>query len=65
MLAHHSEHCCLQGVVAVTTIKITAGGYEFLAEANPDAPQTVEAFLKLLPYRQKFIHVRWSADSTV
>ncbi|GGJ13142.1 DUF3830 family protein [Pseudomonas avellanae] len=46
----------------MTTIKITAGGYEFLAIAHPDAPQTVEAFLKLLPYRQKFIHVRWSGE---
>ena len=46
----------------MTTIKITAGGYEFLAQTNPDAPQTVAAFLTLLPYRQKFIHVRWSGE---
>ncbi len=46
------------------SIKITSGGYEFLAETHPDAPQTVEAFLKLLPYRQKIIHVRWSGEAS-
>jgi hypothetical protein len=46
----------------MTTLKITAGGYEFLAETHPDAPQTVAAFLRLLPYTQKFIHVRWSGE---
>lgn len=45
------------------SIKITSGGYEFLAETHPDALQTVEAFLKLLPYRQKIIHVRWSGEA--
>jgi hypothetical protein len=43
-------------------IHITAGGFRFAAETNPDAPKTVEAFLKLLPYRQKLIHVRWSGE---
>lgn len=46
----------------MTTLKITAGGYEFLAETHPDAPQTVTAFLSLLPYTQKLIHVRWSGE---
>lgn len=46
----------------MTTLKITAGGYEFLAETHPDAPQTVTAFLGLLPYTQKLIHVRWSGE---
>jgi hypothetical protein len=46
----------------MTTLKISAGGYEFLAETHPDAPQTVEAFLNLLPYTQKLIHVRWSGE---
>jgi hypothetical protein len=44
-------------------IKITAAGIPFVAETNPDAPQTVAAFLKLLPYRQKLIHVRWSGEA--
>jgi hypothetical protein len=46
----------------MTNLKITAGGYEFLAEIHPDAPQTVAAFLGLLPYTQKLIHVRWSGE---
>lgn len=43
-------------------IRITAGGHTFMAETHPDAPETVAAFLKLLPYRQKLIHVRWSGE---
>lgn len=43
-------------------LRITSCGYVFIAETHPDAPQTVAAFLKLLPYRQKIIHVRWSGE---
>lgn len=43
-------------------IRITAAGYTFLAETHAHAPQTVDAFLRLLPYRQKLIHVRWSGE---
>ena len=43
-------------------IRITAGGFQFRAETHPDAPLTVAAFLDLLPYRQKLIHVRWSGE---
>ena len=43
-------------------IRITAGGHTFMAETHPDAPETVAAFLKLLPYRHKLIHVRWSGE---
>jgi hypothetical protein len=43
-------------------IRMTAGGYTFIAETHPDAPLTVAAFEKLLPYRQKLIHVRWSGE---
>ena len=46
----------------MTRIHMTAGGHRFVAETHPDAPQTVAAFLKLLPYRQKRIHVRWSGE---
>lgn len=46
----------------MTRIKITAAGQSFIAETNPDAPLTVAAFLKLLPYKQKLIHVRWSGE---
>jgi hypothetical protein len=44
-------------------IRITAAGHSFVAETHPDAPLTVAAFMKLLPYRQKLIHVRWSGEA--
>ena len=44
-------------------LKITAAGFEFAAETHPEAPLTTAAFLKLLPYRQKLIHVRWSGEA--
>lgn len=47
----------------MTPIRITAAGHVFLAETHPDAPKTVAAFLALLPYRQKVIHVRWSGEA--
>ena len=50
-------------VNATTRIRITAGGLNFIGETHPDAPLTVAAFLKLLPYRQKLIHVRWSGEA--
>ena len=46
----------------MTRIRIQAAGHSFIAETHPDAPKTVEAFLTLLPYRQKVIHVRWSGE---
>lgn len=45
-------------------VRITAGGFEFIAEFHPDAPKTVEAFKKLLPYEQQLIHVRWSGEGS-
>ena len=47
----------------MTRIRITAGGHSFVAETHPDAPRTVAAFMKLLPYRQQLIHVRWSGEA--
>lgn len=46
----------------MTLLDIIAGGLHFVAETHPDAPLTVAAFAKLLPYRQKLIHVRWSGE---
>ena len=46
----------------MSRIRITAAGLTFIAETHPDAPKTVAAFAKLLPYRQKLIHVRWSGE---
>ncbi len=47
----------------MTQIQITAAGHRFIAEPHPDAPATVAAFMKLLPYRHKLIHVRWSGEA--
>lgn len=43
-------------------LRITSGDDVFIAQTHPDAPRTVAAFLRLLPYRQKLIHVRWSGE---
>ena len=45
------------------TLRVVLGGEVFTAALNPDAPLTVAAFVKLLPYRQKMIHVRWSGEA--
>lgn len=47
----------------MSQIRITSGKYVFIAHTNPDAPKTVAAFEKLMPYRQKVIHVRWSGEA--
>jgi hypothetical protein len=45
-------------------LKITAGPYQFKARMETeDAPETCAAFAKLLPYRQKIIHARWSGEA--
>lgn len=45
-------------------LKITAGPYQFKARMEEEnAPKTCEAFTKLLPYKQKLIHCRWSGES--
>ena len=45
------------------TLRVVLAGEVFTAALNPDAPQTVAAFVKLLPYRQKMIHVRCSGEA--
>ena len=50
--------------MAEQMIRITSGDVEFLARLEPQkAPQTCAAFLSLLPYENKMIHVRWSGES--
>jgi hypothetical protein len=44
-------------------IRIVAGSETFVATTHPQAPRTAAAFLALLPYRQKLIHVRWSGEA--
>jgi hypothetical protein len=47
----------------MTKIRVIAGRYEFEAALETElAPKTCEVFRKLLPYRQKLIHVRWSGE---
>jgi hypothetical protein len=48
----------------MTRIQITAVSMTFVAETHSDAPRTVAAFLRLLPYRQRMIHVKWSGEAT-
>src|SRR5205814_2877920 len=48
---------------SATRLGITAAGHRFVAETHAGAPRTVAAFMALLPYRQKLIHVRWSGEA--
>lgn len=43
-------------------VVITAGPFKFRAVFEIDAPKTVEAFRRLMPYHQKLVHVRWSGE---
>ena len=48
----------------MTNLKITAGGFIFKASLEEEnAPKTCSAFLKLLPFKNKIIHVRWSGEA--
>ena len=47
------------------TLRITAGKYIFKARLEEElAPKTCAAIRKLLPFRSKLVHVRWSGEST-
>lgn len=44
-------------------VNIYAGGYEFTGKLHFDkAPQTCDAFMRMLPFENKLIHVRWSGQ---
>jgi hypothetical protein len=46
------------------TLSITAGPHRFRARLEEElAPRTCAAFLALLPYEERVIHVRWSGES--
>ncbi|HLZ24633.1 MAG TPA: DUF3830 family protein [Ktedonobacterales bacterium] len=48
----------------MSQLRITAGPFTFTARLeDTDAPATCAAFTKLLPYRQKIIHARWSGEA--
>jgi hypothetical protein len=45
-------------------LRVTAGPFEFGAKFEEEAaPKTCEAFKKLLPLRNRIIHVRWSGEA--
>jgi hypothetical protein len=45
-------------------LRITVGPFVFTARMEEEsAPGTCAAFRKLLPYREKIIHARWSGES--
>ena len=45
-------------------LRITAGPLQFTAQMEEaDAPQTCAAFSRLLPWRSKIIHARWSGEA--
>jgi hypothetical protein len=49
----------------MTMLSITAGPFEFAARLEEElAPRTCAAFVGLLPFKQKVIHVRWSGEAT-
>jgi len=46
-------------------LRITAGAFTFKARLEEDkAPKTCAAIRKLLPFRSKLVHVRWSGEAT-
>jgi len=47
-----------------TNLKISVGNqFKFVAKLEEQAaPKTVAAFRRLLPYRQKLVHCRWSGE---
>jgi hypothetical protein len=48
----------------MSKVRITAGGFGFEAAFETEAaPATVAAFTRMLPYRNRIIHVRWSGEA--
>ena len=48
----------------MSELRVTAGPFEFGAKFEEEAaPKTCEAFRKLLPFRNRSIHVRWSGEA--
>jgi hypothetical protein len=45
-------------------LEIQAAGFRFLARfEEQDAPETVAAFRRILPFEDRIIHCRWSGES--
>jgi hypothetical protein len=48
----------------MTMLSITAGPFELTARMEEDAaPKTCAAFARLLPFRNRLIHARWSGEA--
>ncbi len=48
----------------MSELRVTAGPFEFGAKFEEEAaPKTCEAFRRLLPFRNRIIHVRWSGEA--
>ncbi len=48
----------------MNTLRIVVGSLEFTAQLEEEAaPKTCAAFRKLLPFRNKLIHARWSGEA--
>lgn len=48
----------------MSDLKISAGRFAFTARFEREAaPQSCAAFERLLPYRERIIHVRWSGEA--
>jgi len=46
-------------------LRITAGTYAFTARLEEEkAPKTCAAIRRMLPFRSKLVHVRWSGEAT-
>ena len=49
----------------MSDLLITAGPFRFTARLEvAKAPLTCAAFMKLLPFREQLLHVRWSGEAT-
>jgi hypothetical protein len=48
----------------MTNLRIVAGPFDFQARFETElAPKTCAIFRRLLPYKQRVIHVRWSGEA--
>lgn len=54
----------MKGRIRMQQLRITVGSFTYTARVEEaDAPKTCAEFSKLLPYRQKIIHARWSGEA--
>src|SRR3981081_3450901 len=61
---HRATHFCNSEDNPMRAIRVTAGPYGFTARLElAAAPKTCAAFLHMLPYRERIIHVRWSGEA--